>query len=96
MTRELPRPPKTVDLHASAFLENAEDYDVDELIAASIERLREYLDAAIYWEYPEIKFIHGKGKGVLRNLIYDELKFYKNAELISEYNHITSFGFTAK
>lgn len=85
MTRELPRPPKTVDLHASAFLDE-EDYDVDELIAASIDRLRECLDAAIYWEYPEIRFIHGKGKGVLRNLIYDELKFYKNAALITSYH----------
>lgn len=86
MARELPRPPKTVDLHTDAFLDNSDDYDADELIAASIDRLRECLDAAIYWEYPEIRFIHGKGKGVLRNCIYDELRYYRDAALITSYH----------
>lgn len=86
MARELPKPPKTVDLHATAFLSNHDDYDPDELLFASIDKLRETLDAAIYWSYPEIKFIHGKGKGVLRNEIYEELKFYKNAGLITNYH----------
>lgn len=86
MARELPKPPKTIDLHADSFLSDADEYDADELLIASIDRLRETLDAAIYWEYAEIKYIHGKGKGVLRQEVYEELKFYKNAGLISNYH----------
>lgn len=86
MARELPKPAKTVDLHAEAFLADANDYDADELLIASIDRLRETLDAAIYWEYTEIRYIHGKGKGVLKEEVYEELKFYKNAGLITNYH----------
>jgi len=85
MARELPRPPKIVDLHADAFLSNIDEYDIDELLIASIERLRETLDAALYWEYPEIKYIHGKGKGVLREEVYKELRFYKDTGVIANY-----------
>jgi len=84
MMRELPKPPKTVDLHADSFL--ADDDDVEDLLLASIDRLRETLDAAIYWEYTEIRFIHGKGKGILRDTVYEELKFYKNSRLISNFH----------
>jgi len=86
MARELPKPPKTVDLHAEAFLADAEDYDAEDLVLASIDRLRETLDAAIYWEYAEIKYIHGRGKGVLRETVYQELRFYKDNNLISNYH----------
>lgn len=85
MTRSLPKPPKTVDLHADVFIDNLDDYDVDELLVASLDRLREMLDAAIYWEYAEIKFIHGKGKGVLKKAVYEELKHYRDAGLINKY-----------
>ena len=84
--RELPRPPKTVDLHADSFMEDWQDYDADELLSESIIYLREMLDAAIYWEYAEIKFIHGKGKGTLRQAVYDELKFYRDSGMISNYH----------
>lgn len=84
--RELPRPPKTVDLHADSFVRNLDEFEADELLAESIELLREMLDAAIYWSYPAIKFIHGKGKGVLRQAVYDELKFYKDAGMITSYH----------
>ena len=84
--RELSRPPKTVDLHAESFIDHIAEYEQDELLAESIEYLREMLDAALYWEYNEIKFIHGKGKGVLRETIYEELKFHKNAALITNYH----------
>ena len=83
--RSLPKPPKTVDLHADAFIDNYEDYEADELLALSIERFRETLDAAIYWGFSEIKFIHGKGKGKLKEYIYDELKEYKNSGSIASY-----------
>lgn len=85
MSRTLPKPPKTVDLHADAFLDDWEDYDADELLALSIDRFRDCLDAAIYWDFAEIKFIHGKGKGTLKEAIYNELREYKQAEAISSY-----------
>ncbi len=86
MPKSLPRPPKTVDLHAEAFIRNLDDYELDELLVQSIDYLREQLDAAIYWSYPEIKFIHGKGKGILRNAVYEELKAYKESGAISHYH----------
>ncbi|KGE13749.1 Smr/MutS family protein [Sphingobacterium deserti] len=85
MARTLPRPPKEVDLHAHAFLKHLEDYDADELLAASMDRLRECLDAAIYWAYAEIRFIHGKGKGALRSAVYEELAHYKDSGAIARY-----------
>jgi len=86
MSRNLPKPAKIVDLHAEAFLEDLDDYELDELVAESIDYFREQLDAAIYWSYPEIKFIHGKGKGVLKNAIYEELRIYKQSGAISHYH----------
>lgn len=83
--RTLPKPPKTVDLHAETFVDDVQDYDADELLALSIDRFRECLDAAIYWDYAEIKFIHGKGKGRLREVLYEELRAYKNDGAISSY-----------
>lgn len=86
MSRTLPRPSKTVDLHSNAFLDDIEDYDADELLGASIDKLRASLDAAIYWEYPQIEFIHGKGKGVLREVVYEELAYYKRGGSIESYH----------
>lgn len=85
MSRSLPRPPKIVDLHVDSFINNLDDYEPEELLNLSIDRLREMLDAAIYWEYTQIQFIHGKGKGILREIIYEELSYYKNS------GHITSY-----
>lgn len=86
MARELPRPRKTVDLHSDAFLSNLDEYEADELLAESIDLLRSTLDAAIYWDYPEIRFIHGKGKGILRKAVYEELAYYKNSGTIANYH----------
>ncbi|WP_164112616.1 MULTISPECIES: Smr/MutS family protein [Sphingobacterium] len=86
MSRTLPRPPKIVDLHTDAFIDDIEEYDAEELIAASLDKLRASLDAAIYWEYTQIEFIHGKGKGVLREVVYDELAYYKRSSSIASYH----------
>lgn len=85
MARELPRPPKEVDLHADAFLSNIDSYETNELLAESIDLLRESLDAAIYWGYTEIRFVHGKGKGVLKQAVYEELAYYKKSGAILRY-----------
>lgn len=86
MARELRRPAKVVDLHADTFLSDWEDYAADELLAESLELLRKTLDAAIYWEYNEIRFIHGKGKGILRREVYNELESYKRSGAIASYH----------
>lgn len=80
--RTLAKPAKTVDLHADTFIDNWEDYDADELLGFSIDLFRDSLDAAIYWGFAEIKFIHGKGKGKLKDCIYEELREYKNSGTI--------------
>ncbi len=85
MGRELFKPAKIVDLHADSFLTNLDDFDVSELLAESIDILRKNLDAAIYWGYPEIKFIHGKGKGSLKQAVYQELRIYKEQGVISQF-----------
>ncbi|MBE8714577.1 Smr/MutS family protein [Sphingobacterium hungaricum] len=85
MNRKLPKPPLTVDLHADSFLTDYDQYDSDELLLESLDRLRETLDAAIYWEYTEIKFIHGRGKGILKQEIYRLLDDYKYSGAISHY-----------
>ena len=79
------KPPAIVDLHADAFLEDWEDYSADELMLESIDFLRSNLDAAIYWEMNEIKFIHGKGKGILKKMIFKELQEYKDSGSIERY-----------
>lgn len=86
MSRTLPRPAKTVDLHTESFIDDIEEYDAEELISASLDKLRESLDAAIYWEYTQIEFIHGKGKGVLREVVYEELTYYKRSGSIASYH----------
>lgn len=86
MARTLPRPSKTVDLHVEAFLSNLDTYESDELLAESLEYMREMLDAAIYWNYTEIRFIHGKGKGMLRQAVYEELAYYKRNGAIANYH----------
>ncbi|ERJ60227.1 Smr/MutS family protein [Sphingobacterium paucimobilis] len=85
MSRTLPRPPKVVDLHADS-ISDFEDYEQDELLGLSLEKLRDNLDAAIYWGYTQIEFIHGKGKGALRQAVYDELAYYKGSGTIVSYH----------
>ena len=71
--------------HAEALVEDWEDYAPDELLAIALDTLRETLDAAVYWGYDEIRYIHGKGKGQLRRWVYEELRHYQNDALIEKF-----------
>lgn len=86
MSIELPRPAKEIDLHAEAFLDDPLDYDAEEILGEALTYFREMLDAAIYWGYNEIRFVHGKGKGILRQLIYEELSYYKQCGTIARFH----------
>jgi len=79
------KPPAIVDLHTDAFLEDWENYSPEELLQESIDYMRSNLDAAIYWEMNEIKFIHGKGKGMLKKMVLEELQEYKADGSIERY-----------
>jgi len=79
------KPSATVDLHTDAFLDDWEDYSPEELLQESIDFMRSNLDAAIYWEMNEIRFIHGKGKGMLKKMVFEELKEYKDNGSIERY-----------
>ncbi|WP_294347795.1 Smr/MutS family protein [uncultured Sphingobacterium sp.] len=79
------KPSATVDLHTDAFLDDWEDYSPEELLQESIDFMRSNLDAAIYWEMSEIRFIHGKGKGLLKKMVFEELKEYKDNGSIERY-----------
>ncbi|WP_293956596.1 MULTISPECIES: Smr/MutS family protein [unclassified Sphingobacterium] len=79
------KPSATVDLHTDAFLDDWEDYSPEELLQESIDFMRSNLDAAIYWEMNEIRFIHGKGKGLLKKMVFEELKEYKDNGSIERY-----------
>ena len=85
MNRTLPRPPRVVDLHAEALVDDWEDFTPEELLIEALGALRETLDAAIYWGYEEIRYIHGKGTGQLRRCVYEELQRYCDDELIHKF-----------
>lgn len=79
------KPPFEVDLHTQAIIRNTAGFSAEEMIEESILKLRETLDAAIYHDYAEIRFIHGRGKGVLRERVYEELAYYKREGRIASY-----------
>ncbi len=80
------KPPFEVDLHTQAILRNTYGLSPEDMIEESIIKLRETLDAAIYHDYAEIRFIHGKGKGVLKDRVYEELAYYKREGRIASYH----------
>ncbi len=40
----------------------------------AVEMVRQYIDNAIVLNINEVKILHGKGFGILRNMIHDYLK----------------------
>src|SRR5690606_41472025 len=85
MTRTLQWPLRVLYLHAVAFVDDVVDFTPDELLIEALDALRETLDAAIYWGYEEIRYIHGKGTGQLRRCVYEELQRYCDDELIQKF-----------
>lgn len=65
-----------VDLHLRAFMRNTNGLSGEEMLEFSIERMKDVLEKAIADNYKEIRFIHGQGKGLLKNRVYEELQIY--------------------
>ncbi|QEC51857.1 Smr domain-containing protein [Anseongella ginsenosidimutans] len=76
--------PREIDLHLQAFRRNTSGMSPEAMLNVSIERMRSALDEAISNGEKEIRFIHGRGKGALRERVYQELQTYaREGEIIS-------------
>ena len=63
-----------VDLHASQLLDNPEEVPSAEILAFQMEKFRSVLKENARRKGLKIIFIHGKGEGVLRHAIINELQ----------------------
>ncbi|MCL1944121.1 MAG: DUF2027 domain-containing protein [Candidatus Azobacteroides sp.] len=74
-----PAPVIEVDLHASELLDSLSGLGNAEILNYQMEKFREVLQENQFKKGQKIIFIHGKGEGILRKNIIDELKSkYKN------------------
>ncbi len=68
-----------VDLHVSELLDNTTGLSNSDIIQLQLDKFRSILAQYKNEKGKKIVFIHGKGEGVLRKAIVDELRFkYKN------------------
>lgn len=63
-----------VDLHIDALLDDTTGMTTADILAFQLDKIRETLDAYKSKREQRIVFIHGKGEGVLRKTLLDELK----------------------
>ncbi len=68
---------KTVDLHIEELMENFSGMNNAEILSVQMKRFDEEMHEAIRKNFKRIIFIHGIGKGVLKQSILNELKNYK-------------------
>lgn len=76
--------PKEIDLHLRAFMRNTSGLSNEHMLKLSIDRMRSELEKAIENNEKEIRFIHGRGSGTLKDRVYNELgKYVREGEIIS-------------
>lgn len=63
-----------VDLHINALLDNTHGLSNSDMLNYQLDKFRETLDKNIKRRGLKVVFIHGKGEGVLRKALLDELK----------------------
>lgn len=63
-----------IDLHLRAFMRNTNGLSGEEMLEFSIDRMNDELKKAIANNWKEIRFIHGQGRGLLKNRVYEELR----------------------
>lgn len=68
-----------VDLHINELLDNTAGLSHTDMLNIQLQKFREVMDKNKNTKGQKIVFIHGKGEGVLRNAIINEIKSkYKN------------------
>ena len=64
-----------IDLHINALLDDIHGMSPKEILDYQMEKFREVMEAYSHQREKNIVFIHGKGDGVLRKMVIDELKY---------------------
>lgn len=82
---EKPAPKKgeiiEVDLHIDELLDSTAGLSNSDMLKVQLDEFRKVMDANLKNKGQKIVFIHGKGEGVLRKSILDDLKYrYKHCE----------------
>jgi hypothetical protein len=66
-----------IDLHIAELLEDFINVSAQQMLAIQMNVFRKELEKAIQLNYASVTFIHGIGKGVLKDAIQQELNNYK-------------------
>lgn len=75
----------TIDLHVQSFMRNTSGFHAYELQELSLDYLKKSLDEASKNGTQEINVIHGRGKGVLKERVYQVLADYQKAGKVIHY-----------
>lgn len=78
--RSTEKPVLEIDLHINELLDTTAGMEPKDMLDYQLAKVREIMDANKINKGLKIVFIHGKGDGVLKNAVINELKMkYKNA-----------------
>jgi uncharacterized protein YnzC (UPF0291/DUF896 family) len=75
----------TIDLHVHAFMRNTSGFKPHELVELSIERLEIAIKQAAKNNLSELQVIHGKGRGVLKEKVYQRLEEFQRKGIIEDF-----------
>jgi len=66
-----------IDLHFEKLFPHNKKSNITNVLDAQVAACKNYIEQAIYFRAPEIKIIHGKGNGTLRDAVVDLLRDYQ-------------------
>ena len=85
---------KEVDLHIEALVEDNSGLNTDEILQIQLSHFEESLERAVMSGIDQITFIHGVGRGTLRNKIHKFLSQYPHIKYYQDVNK-EKFGYGA-